>query len=130
MPHVLAPLLDDPRGEYRLTNARTARVLADRLLPAFDSATRRTGLLKHASLQAGSAMVIAPSAAIHTFFMRFVIDVAFVDRGGRVVKACPSVRPWRIALAPRAFAAIELPAGTLESTGTVTGDRLFLTAGG
>jgi uncharacterized membrane protein (UPF0127 family) len=69
-------------------------------------------------------MIIAPTNAIHTFFMRFPIDVAFVTRAGRIVKACHAVRPWRVAGAIRAYAAIELPAGTLARCETLAGDAL------
>ena len=71
-------------------------------------------------------MVIAPSNAIHTFFMRFPIDLAFVTRDGRIVKTCPSVKPWRVAAALRAYAVVELPAGTLARCETVPGDRLIV----
>ena len=125
----LKPLLRNP-GEpydpdaYVLRNERTGAVLADRLLTAFDSASRRTGLLQHESLPAGTGIIIAPSNAIHTFFMRFAIDVAFVAKDGTVVKLRAGVPPWRMAAALRGYAVVELPAGTIEKTGTRPGDRL------
>ena len=67
-------------------------------------------------------MVIAPCNSVHMFFMRFPIDIVFVAKDGTVVKACPNVRPWRIALAWRAFAVIEGPVGLIERTGTQQGD--------
>ena len=67
------------------------------MLTAFDSASRRTGLLRHESLPAGTGIIIAPSNAIHTFFMRFAIDVAFVTKDGKVVKLRAAVPPWRMA---------------------------------
>jgi uncharacterized membrane protein (UPF0127 family) len=68
-------------------------------------------------------MIIAPTNAIHTFFMRFPIDVAFVDRGGRVVKLCKGVQPWRIAWAWGAYAVIEMSANALAA-GSTRGDWL------
>jgi uncharacterized membrane protein (UPF0127 family) len=59
--------------------------------------------------------------------MRFAIDVVFVNRTGEVVKTYPLVRPWRIRLAARGFAAVELPEGTIDRTDTRTADRLELT---
>ena len=112
--------------DYRLRNERTGAVLATRILTAFDSESRRTGLLQHDSLPAGSGLIIAPSNAIHTFFMRFAIDVAFVTKAGKVVKLRAAVPPWRIVAAFRAYAVIELPAGTLELTGTTEGDQLIV----
>ena len=122
----LYPLLRDPQPPWLLQNARNRLVLAHQLSTAFDSRTRRSGLLGRDGFDAGQAMIIAPSNAIHTFFMRFPIDIAFVTRSGRVAKACHSVRPWRMAAAIRAYAAIELPAGTLVRSATVSGDVLEL----
>ena len=71
-------------------------------------------------------MIIAPSNAIHTFFMKFAIDVAFVGRDGVVRKIRSAVAPWRIAAALRGYAVIELRAGVLERANTVIGDRLVI----
>ena len=58
-------------------------------------------------------------------FMRFAIDVVFVDRSRRVVKAAADIRPWTIAVAARGAAEVlELPAGTIARTGTQVGDDL------
>ena len=122
----LRPLLRDSGTEHTLRNTRNGRVLATRLIPAFDSESRRTGLLKHEALPDGSAMVIAPTNAVHTFFMRFAIDIAFVARDGRVVKACGAVKPWRIAAAWGGYGVVELPAGTLARHDTAAGDLLVI----
>ena len=79
---------------------------------------------RHDSLPEGSALIIAPSQAIHTFSMRFSIDVAFVSKDGLVLKVRQAVPPRRIAVSWRAFAVIELPAGALEASDTKPGDRL------
>jgi uncharacterized membrane protein (UPF0127 family) len=127
MASFLSPLLSGAEGaRFGLVNARTQAMLADRLVPAFDSATRRVGLLKHTSLPDGEGLVLAPGTAIHTFFMRFSIDVAFVARSGRVVKARHALKPWRMSGALRAFAVVELPAGTLARTGTQPGDTVIV----
>lgn len=125
MTSFLSPLLRAGSTNHALENLRTHSVVAERLLPAFDSAQRRKGLLGRDSLPQGSALIIAPCSAVHTFFMRFAIDVAFVARDGRVIKVRPAVRPWRIAAAFRAFAVVELPAGALAQSQTVPGDVLI-----
>ncbi len=126
MKSFLDPLLRESSGRCTLVNGGNGLVLADHLIRAFDSAARRTGLLKHGGLPQGSAMIIAPSNAIHTFFMKFPIDVAFVGRDGRVRKVREAVRPWRMSAALRAYAVIELPAGALRSTNTNVGDTLVI----
>jgi uncharacterized membrane protein (UPF0127 family) len=108
-----------------LENVRTGLIVADELLTAFDSASRRRGLLGRDALPNGTALIIAPSNAVHTFFMRFPIDIAFVRRDGRVVTVRSVVRPWRIAASLSAFAVIELPAGALARSKTIRGDTLI-----
>jgi uncharacterized membrane protein (UPF0127 family) len=123
----LSPILRKPDASLVLLNARTGIVLAYSLASAFDSKTRRSGLLGRDRLEEGHALIIAPTNAVHTFFMRFAIDVVFVRKDGLVVRAHHAVKPWRIAGALRGHAAIELPAGTLANSDTVRGDQLVIT---
>ena len=95
---------------------------------AFDRTTRNRGLLGRDRLEPGTALILAPCNAIHTWFMRFPIDVAFVRRDGRIVKAVANLRAWRLAASFRAFAVVELPAGVLAATDTGAGDELRLSA--
>jgi uncharacterized membrane protein (UPF0127 family) len=73
-----------------------------------------------------AALIIAPCNSIHTFFMRFAIDVVFVARDGRVVHVSRAVPAWRLRLALRAFAVVELAAHSLERSETRDGDPLSL----
>ena len=98
--------------------------MAHQLLPAFDSATRNAGLLGRHSLDPGTAMIIAPTNAVHTFFMRFPIDIAFVRKDGRILKVRDGVRAWRLAAAWGAYAVVEMAAGSFELAATGVGDSL------
>jgi uncharacterized protein len=120
----LSPLLRSGGSSLALMNTRHNGIVARTLRTAFDSKSRRKGLLGQDSMPEGSALIIAPSQAIHTFSMRFAIDVAFVSGDGVVLKVRRAVPPRRIAVALRAFAVIELPAGALERSDTKSGDRL------
>jgi len=124
MPSFLSPLLKEPSRSFRLVNLRTGAIVADHLLTAFDSETRRRGLLAYASMPEGAAMVIAPTNAVHTVFMKFAIDLLFVAKDGRVVKARGDVRPWRMSGAWRGHAVIELEAGALRRTAVRVGDQV------
>ena len=126
MAHCLSPLARDPRAPLVLVNVRTGLPVATRLIAAFDSATRRQGLLGRSGLAAGDALILAPCSSIHTVFMRFPIDVLFLDRAGTVLKAASDVQPWRVRMAWRAFAVVELPAGALAASGTQAGDAIEL----
>ena len=105
---------------------RTGRVLASAVELAVTSETRRKGLLGRDSLDPSVAMIIAPCSAVHTFFMRFNIDVVFVDRSGRVLKISRDVRAWRMAAAARAYAVVELNGGSANRAGLEVGDQLSL----
>ena len=119
----LSPLLREPARGWVLVEAASARVLATHVDVAVDSASRRRGLLGRDGL-VDAALVIAPCNAVHTFFMRFPIDVLFVTREGRVIRATRRLPAWRMALSPRAFAVIELAAGA--SDGIRAGDQVAL----
>jgi len=125
-PHFLTPLLKGDAGGYALIVNGRGTALATTIEPAFDSASRRKGLLGRDGLPAGTALVIAPCNAIHMFSMRFAIDVVFAAKDGRVTKVCHDVQPWRIAASLGAFAAIELAAGEAGESGVEKGDRLML----
>jgi uncharacterized membrane protein (UPF0127 family) len=125
-PHFLAPLLASQPGRHVLWNARTGLPVATRVEGAFDSRQRRRGLLGRTGLDSDAALILAPCAGIHTLAMRFPIDVVFARRNGEVCRVRGNVRPWRIAIAPGAFAAIELAAGTAARAGLRPGDRLHL----
>src|SRR5262245_57085971 len=128
MASFLHDLVHHPDRRGTLVNRRTQRVIASSIETAFDSESRRKGLLGHASLDAGAALIIAPCSSVHMFFMRFPIDVVFAARDGRVIKACTQLMPWRIAGAWGAFAAIELPVGAVTVSETKPGDYLEVTA--
>ena len=125
-PTFLRPLVQAPDRGWRLEHADTGAVVAARVAGAFDSETRRRGLLGRDGL-VDEALVIAPCNLVHTFFMRFAIDTVFVDRTGTVLRIQHDVRPWWFAGAWGAFATIELPAGQAQKAGIRPGSRLQLT---
>src|SRR5207237_10441036 len=111
-----------------LVNERTGFTIASAVELAEKSEDRRRGLLGRTSLDPSAALIIAPCQSVHTFFMRFVIDVVFVDLQGRVLKIARELKPWRIAGSLRAYAVVELTGGAAEHSGIGVGDRLVLRA--
>ncbi len=111
-------------SRLRIRNQTRNALLADRADIADTSQKRRTGLLKHASLELGEGLWIAPCEAVHTMFMKFPIDVLFLDRKRRILKIRGSMKLWRMAICFRAHSVLELPAGTTDRTGTSAGDQL------
>ncbi len=78
----------------------------------------------------GQALVIDPCTSIHMFFMRFPIDVLYLNRDNEVVRAQPGIKPWRVGplYTKGARYVIELPAGAIERSGTTVGDQLIIGA--
>jgi uncharacterized membrane protein (UPF0127 family) len=109
-----------------LRNDRTGLFVAQTLEPAFDSASRNRGLLGRDGMTDGHAIVLGPTNLIHTFFMRFPIDILFVSRAGVVLKAVSDVPARRLVGAWRGFAVIEMKAGSLAASGTRLGDTISL----
>jgi uncharacterized membrane protein (UPF0127 family) len=122
----LAALVREPQGRFGLWNVRTGEMLATRVVAAFDSSSRRQGLLGRGGLASGEALALAPCSSVHTAFMRFPIDLLFLGRDGRVVKTASAVRPWRIRAAWGAFAVVELATGSVERSRPVRGDVVEL----
>jgi uncharacterized membrane protein (UPF0127 family) len=87
---------------------------------------RARGLLGRNGLEPGGGMLIDRAGSVHMFFMRFPIDVVFLDRDWRVVAIRHGLRPWRVAGARGAVAALELPAGAAAAAGIEEGDVLAL----
>jgi uncharacterized membrane protein (UPF0127 family) len=122
--HFLKPLLGPDADAFVLGHAGTGAVIASTIEAAFDSRSRRRGLLGRDALADGTVIVIAPCQAVHTFGMRFPIDILFVARDGRVLKARERVPPGRVSGAWRAFAVIECAAGSIAKHSLADGDRL------
>jgi uncharacterized membrane protein (UPF0127 family) len=110
--------------KLRVRNVTRETVVADRAEIANTSEKRRTGLLKHTRLAPGEGLWITPCEGVHTFFMKFPIDVVFLTRQRKVLKIRPNMVRSRISFNLRSHSVLELPAGRLEETGTAAGDQL------
>jgi uncharacterized protein len=109
-------------------NLTRQTVLGEHVEVAGSGATRRKGLLGRNGLGAGEGLWIVPCESVHTFFMRFPIDLVYLDRKNRVRKVRHAVGPWRISACFTAHSVIELPAGSVRQSGTVKGDVVELLA--
>ena len=92
--------------------------VADRML------SRMKGLLGRKDLSTGEGILIRPAPSIHTFFMRFPIDVVFLSRQGDVLKIAERVAPWRARSCRHSYAVLELAAGEAGRRGLAVGDRI------
>ena len=89
--------------------------------------TRLRGLLGTSSLPSGSGILFPRTRSVHTHFMRFPIDVVFLDGENRVVSIVHRLRPWRGAASRGARAVLELAAGECERLGLSSGETLVET---
>ena len=114
--------------KMELTRVRTAEgtVVCERCELAETALARMRGLLGRTGLEPGTGMLINPAPSVMTFFMRFPIDVVFLDRDRKVVGVRHRLGPWRVAGARHAVAALELPAGTAADVGVEEGGVLVL----
>lgn len=112
----------------RALNRTRQTVLVDKGVVAASVWARLRGLLGHRPLRPGEGLLLRGEKAIHTIGMSFPIDVLFLDRSGRVVHLHHSMVPLRASpFVFRAADVLEMPAGTLERTGTRVGDEIELT---
>jgi uncharacterized protein len=116
-PHPAAPEL--PQQVLNLTRGTS---LATRLEKAHTAASRQKGLLGRDGLLPGGGLWITPCESVHTFFMRFPIDLVYLDRKLKVKKVRHSVGAWRMSACFTAHSVLELPAGTALATHTQRGD--------
>jgi uncharacterized membrane protein (UPF0127 family) len=113
----------------RIVNRARGTLIAERAEVARTWWARGKGLLGKKGLPPGGGLIIEPCSSIHTWFMAFPIDVAFVAADGRVVRISPALKPWRFGPLSRGVRfVVELPAGALATSGTVAGDYLDIAA--
>jgi uncharacterized membrane protein (UPF0127 family) len=99
-------------------------VVVENCLLAETALSRCRGLLGRSGLSSGEGMLLRPTSSVHTAFMRFAIDVVFLDRADRVLKVADDLGPWRMAGCRGARAALELPAGEARRRGLRPGVSL------
>ncbi len=109
-----------------MQNATRGTTIGAGIDAAQTSAERRVGLLKHRTLDDGAGLWIAPCEAVHTFFMKFAIDLIYLDREHRVHATVRALPPWRFSMCLPAHSVLELPPGTIDRTNTQKGDQLVL----
>ena len=103
-------------------------IVCERCTLADSPVTRLKGLLGRDGLEQGEGLLLRPASSIHTFFMRFPIDVVFLDRALVVLGIEETIEPWKATAQRGAKAVLELPAGESVRRGLAVGDRLTLAA--
>ena len=110
--------------KQRVLLGQERRVVCERCDVADTILTRMRGLLGRRGLPRGQGLLIEPTWSVHTWFMRFPIDVVFLDRDLTVLELRKDLRPWRAAARFRARSALELASGECDRLRLEVGDRL------
>ena len=120
------PILKTGQGTIpKIINLTKNKILAEDVILSTSFLKRLTGLLGYKSLEKNQAMILQPANSVHTFFMRFPIDVLFVDRNNIVIKTVSNMVPFRAtAIYFKSLVVIELPSGMISTTQTAEGDYL------
>ena len=111
-----------------LINVQKKTVVSNHCHFANSVSKRMVGLLNRKSLAPGEGLLLDRCYGIHTFFMRFPIDVLFLDKDYHVMKAVRALPPWRTCAVKQAVYVLELPAGTINQTQSTEGDQIQLRA--
>jgi uncharacterized protein len=115
---------NSPGARMVVRNLTRDTQIADNLECASTGSSRTKGLLGRKGLAQGEGLWIVPCEAVHTFFMKFPIDLIYLDRKHRVKKVRNSVPAWRISACLSAHSVLELPAGTIQSSQSRRGDLI------
>jgi uncharacterized membrane protein (UPF0127 family) len=108
-----------------IENSTRAAPVARRVEVARGMLRRGLGLMGRRGWPSSDGMVLTGCNSIHTFFMRMPIDVVYLDRESRVLRADGAMPPWRLGpIVWKAKTIVELPTGTIERSGTKPGDLL------
>src|SRR5437764_3068149 len=111
-----------------IVNLTRQITLADKAERASTFWSRGRGLMLKPPLPAGGGLIIEPCNSIHMFFMRYPLDILFLDKEGKVIFMYKGIKPWRMGRVVRgAKMAIELPDGVIDNSGTQPGDRITTT---
>ena len=114
------------RGQANVVARAGGTAICERCAVADTPLTRLAGLLGRRGLRPDEGLLIRPTSAIHTCFMRFPIDAVFLDRELVVVDVVTDMRPWKVAGRRGAKAVLELAAGESHRLGIRRGERLYL----
>jgi uncharacterized membrane protein (UPF0127 family) len=113
--------------QVEIANVTRGTVLGSEIRIAETAMSRMIGLLAHSELRSGCGLLIQPSSGVHTFGMRFPIDVVALDRNHCVRGVWENVGPFRIAaLGFKIHKVLELPVGAIRDSRTQVNDQLVL----
>lgn len=110
--------------KYKIINKTKGICIAQNGQEAATFFQRFLGLMLREGIAKDEALIFHNVNSIHMFFMRFPIDVVYLDKSNKVLKIKHSLKPWRMSSCVRAKATIELPSQKAKETAIEIGDSL------
>jgi len=108
-----------------IKNTKNNFILGNKIYLANNSITRLSGLMGKESFGEIDGMLIKPCNSIHTFFMKFPIDVIFISKDNKIIRVVENLKEWKISpIVFKAHSTLELPIKTIEKTNSEVGDIL------
>lgn len=108
---------------FKITNMSNGNIIADQAAYADTFISRLRGLMFRNNFNKGEALVIIPCNSIHTFWMKFPIDVVFLSKENTVIYIIENFQPNKISpLFRKAHSVVELPIGTIKECSIKQGD--------
>ena len=105
-------------------------IIVEHLEQANGFASRFLGLMFRVSLAPNAGLLLDRCSSIHTFFMRFAIDVVYLTRDYQVIRIAAAVKPWRLSMESKAHSVLELPSGRSAELALAPGQQLKLDTSG
>jgi uncharacterized membrane protein (UPF0127 family) len=103
---------------------KDGQTICNRLGRADSFSSRLRGWMFRVEPSPDDGLLIPHCASIHSFFMRFPMDVIFTDKDLRIVKIVSGLKPWRVCGTPSGAHTLELPAGAAARARLAAGDQL------
>ena len=115
------------RRQLQAIHTRTNTILCERITMACTFGTRLVGLLGRAEIPSSEGLLLQPSLGVHTFGLRFEIDVVFLTKNSKVLAMYRNLPSWRFTgLHPGAYSVLEMHAGKIDLHDLLLGDLILL----
>ena len=113
---------------YSIISKNKGTLISSKAIIASGFWLRLKGLMFDKAIDERAAVIFYHAPAIHTSFMRFAIDIVFLDKNNKIIKICEAVKPWKIVFCPQSALVLELPAHRAKERSLQTGDILQIKA--
>ena len=113
---------------YNIVEKDKKKIISSKARVADNFLLRLIGLMFRKDMAQDEALIFYKASSIHTCFMRFAIDIVFLDKNNQIIRICPVLKPWRFVICSNSYITIELPASRSLENSLKVGDFLQIVA--